>query len=137
MKIDRLTKIAELRLKGIDESITPLEITAAVTEIGGCEIEEVRVGDKRMSPAGVETAWLKCPLSAANRIVAVERMQIGWALVTVQLLDNRPLQCYKCLEGDRVRQRCPNDVDKNRQCYRCGSIEHEARNCGERIQCPV
>lgn len=46
VKVDRPTKMAELRLKGMDESVTPLEIAAAVAKIGGCEIEEVRVGDK-------------------------------------------------------------------------------------------
>lgn len=104
---------------------------------GGCEPEEVKVGDIQMSPNGISTVWVRCPLYAANKVVAADRIQIGWALVEAQLLDNRPLQCFKCLEGGHVRERCPNNMDRSRLCYRCGAEGHEAKSCRETAHCTV
>ncbi|KMQ85265.1 gag-pol polyprotein [Lasius niger] len=134
VRVKRPTKMAELRLRGLEDSITPQEIATAVAINGGCEPEEVKVGDIQMSPNGISTVWVRCPLYAANKVVAADRIQmgwIGWTLVAAQLLDNRPLQCFKCLEGGHVRKRCPNNVDRSRLCYRCGAEGHEAKSCRE------
>ncbi|KMQ85415.1 putative 50 kda protein in type i retrotransposable element r1dm [Lasius niger] len=90
-----------------------------------------------MSPNGVSTAWVKCPLAAANKIVDLGKIQIGWAIATAQLLDARPLQCFKCLEGGHVRARCPNTADRSQQCYRCGKDDHKAKECREAASCTV
>lgn len=81
--------------------------------------------------------WVRCPLTTANKIATATQMKIGWALVRVELLDNRPLQCYKCLEGGHVRQRCPNKIDRSDRCYRCGESGHTARKCEAALKCPV
>lgn len=99
--------------------------------------EEIKVGDIRMSPGGVSTVWVRYPLSAANKIAAAEKIQIGWAIVGVQLLESRPLQCFKCMEGGHVQQRCPNKTDRSRMCYRCGQAGHEAKDCREIPNYPI
>ncbi|XP_029178739.1 serine/arginine-rich splicing factor RS2Z33-like [Nylanderia fulva] len=53
------------------------------------------------------------------------------------MLEARPLQCYKCLEGGHVRARCPNNTDRSGRCYRCGEKGHAARNCTADVKCPV
>ncbi|KMQ89094.1 gag-pol polyprotein [Lasius niger] len=139
-RVDRPTKMAEIRLRGLEKSITPLKIATSVALSGGCEVEEIKVGNIQMSPMEWGTAWAKCPLTAANKIAAAERIKIGWAIVGVQLLENRPLslqQCYKCLEGGHVRQRCPNKEDRSKQCFQCGKEGHEARFCREKAECPI
>lgn len=73
VRVDRPTKMAELRLRGLEESITPREIAAAIARNGKCEAEEVKVGDNQMSPNGVSMAWVKCPLAAAYKIVDLEK----------------------------------------------------------------
>ncbi|XP_029160219.1 DNA-binding protein HEXBP-like [Nylanderia fulva] len=64
-------------------------------------------------------------------------MRIGWAIVRAEILEARPLQCYKCLEGGHVRARCPNNVDRSGRCYRCGQDGHAAKNCTADVKCPV
>lgn len=51
---------------------------------------------------------------------------MGWAACRVNLLEARPLQCYKCLELGHVQQRCPSAADRSKCCYRCGGEGHVA-----------
>lgn len=52
VRIERSTKMAELRLKGLEESISAAEIQESVAREGGCNKSDVKVGDMRMSPNG-------------------------------------------------------------------------------------
>lgn len=45
-------KLAEIRVTGIDDSITPDEVKEAIAGFGGCSAGEVRVGKLNRSPAG-------------------------------------------------------------------------------------
>lgn len=137
VKIQRPTKMAEIRLRGLDESIRAPEIVKAIAATGGCFEEEVQLGEIRRSPAGTGIVWARCPLVAANAILKTARIQIGWAVVRVELLEARPLQCFKCLEGGHVRARCPNAIDHSGKCYRCGEEGHAARHCEAAVNCPV
>ncbi|XP_036145405.1 uncharacterized protein LOC118646495 [Monomorium pharaonis] len=93
--------MAELRVRDLDDSATREEIAAAVCDVGKCAEGEVRVGAVRGAYDGLSIAWIRCPVAAANKIAAVGRVTVGWALCCVQLLAARPLQCYKW--GARAR----------------------------------
>ncbi|XP_029158606.1 uncharacterized protein LOC114933029 [Nylanderia fulva] len=137
VKVERPTKSAEIRIRGLDDATTPQEIRRVISEIGECEEEGVKVGDIKRTPSGIGMVWARCPLTAANKIVTATQVRIGWAIVRVEMLANRPLQCYKCLEGGHVRQRCPNKEDRSDRCYRCGESGHEAKKCEAVFKCPV
>lgn len=96
VKVTRPVKMAELRVRDLDDSIRPDELKYVVTEIGGCHENEVRVGPIRRNVDGLGIAWVKCPLTAANKILEKRRLQIGWANARVQMLDVHPLQCFRC-----------------------------------------
>lgn len=83
------------------------------------------------------TVWVRCPLTTANQLSAKGHLKIGWALVRVELLENRPLQCYRCLEGGHVRARCPNNTDRSGNCYRCGQDGDMAKDCMAPVLCVV
>ncbi|XP_029157952.1 uncharacterized protein LOC114930356 [Nylanderia fulva] len=116
VRVARPTKMAEMRLRGLDESIRAPKVIKAIASNGGCEAEEIHLGEIRKTPGGIGIVWVRCPLKAANRIMGTAKMQIGWALVRAEILDTRPLQCYKCLEGGHVRARCPNNIDRSNKC---------------------
>lgn len=137
VRIHRPTKMAELRIRGLDESASPLEIREAIAALGNCVQEDVTVGDVKRSSNGTDMAWVRCPLTAANQLSLKGQIKVGWALARVDLLENRPLQCYKCLEGGHVRARCPNNVDRSGKCYRCGQEGHIARECTAPISCTL
>ncbi|XP_029176112.1 uncharacterized protein LOC114944390 [Nylanderia fulva] len=131
--------MAEVRLTGLEKSITLAEVVEAIVAFGKCEQEKIQTGDIKISPNGLGSLWARCPLVAANRLMADNggRIKIGWGHVQVTLLEERPLQCYKCLEGEHVRQRCPNRADRSNQCYRYGREGHVAKECKEDFNCPV
>ncbi|XP_029176116.1 uncharacterized protein LOC114944398 [Nylanderia fulva] len=139
VRISRPVKMAEIRILGLEESIALTEVVEAIATFGKCEQEEIQTGDIKISPNGLGSLWARCPLVAANRLVTGGggRIKIGWGHVQVTLLEQRPLQCYRCLEGGHVRQRCPNRTDRSNQCYCCGREGHVAKECSEDFNCPV
>ncbi|XP_029171352.1 uncharacterized protein LOC114940769 [Nylanderia fulva] len=132
VRIQRPTKTAELRIRGLDESVTPSEVREAIAKGGNCEEEEVSVGEIKTTPNGIKMAWVRCPIKAANIVAKKAKIQVGWAQAKVEILEDRLLQCYKCLEGGHVRARCPNKADRSGKCYRCGQESHEAKTCKAR-----
>lgn len=137
IRVARPIKTAELRVKDLDDSVTAGEVSGAVAESGGCPAEEVRAGAVSRAPNGLGTVWVRCPLTAANKIAAMGRIRVGWASARVELLGVRPLQCFRCLEGGHVRRNCPSSADRSGRCYRCGAEGHIARECRAPPKCPV
>lgn len=67
IKVARPVKIAEIRIRDLEESLTIDEIALAVATAGDCKREDVRVSPNiRWAVNGLGTAWIKCPLSSAN-----------------------------------------------------------------------
>lgn len=85
--VQRPVKMAELRLRGLDDSITTLEVLEAVARTGGCEVEEIHLGEIKKTPGGMGVIWIRCPLKAANQIMQTAQMRIGWALTRAELLE--------------------------------------------------
>lgn len=137
VKVEVPTKMTELRVKDLDDSVTKEELAQAIAMAGGCDVTSIRVGDIRAAPSGMRTAWVKCPLLAGRQIAAQGRVAVGWARARVDALEARPLQCFRCLEGGHVRKRCPNSVDRSSRCYRCGGEGHSSRHCEGKLSCPV
>lgn len=137
IRVARLIKTVELRIKDLDDSVTAGEVAQAVAESGDCLVADVKTGAVSWAPNGLGTIWVKCPLTAANKIAVAGRIKVGWASTRVELLDVRPLQCFKCLERGHVRQNCPNTVDRSSLYYRCGMEGHKARECRAPPKCPI
>jgi hypothetical protein len=87
-------KMAELRETGLEDSITPEEVAAAVAVTGGCQTAEVSVGVIRSAHWGLGSVWLRCPLTAARKIGSSSgggrdalggRLHIGWSAARVTL----------------------------------------------------
>ncbi|RLU15159.1 hypothetical protein DMN91_012153 [Ooceraea biroi] len=64
------------------------------------------------------TAWVQCPLAAANSVAAAGYLRLGWTMVRVELLRSRPTQCFKCWHFGHVRSKCTATVDRDRNCFR-------------------
>lgn len=137
VRVARPCKQAEIRLYGLDDSVTSAEVAAAVATASGCAAEAVATGDVRMSPGGLGTAWVRCPTGVARRLAVEGRVVVGWAEAKVQPLRPRPLQCFRCLEPGHVRGRCKSAVDRSGRCFRCGSEDHIARACTAALKCPL
>jgi len=132
--VTRPQKTAEIRVRDLEDSISADEIAAVLAERGGCHPEEIRVGPIQMTPNGMGSAWMKCPVTAANTVVRGGPLTIGWTRVKVEMLPERPLRCYKCWGKGHVRATCTSEEDRTGACYRCGQNGHAARDCRAPVQ---
>ncbi|KOB72329.1 Gag-like protein, partial [Operophtera brumata] len=137
VRIVRPVKMAELRLKDLDDSVTPEEVAAAVAKAGSCSVDDVRVGDIRRLPTTLGTVWVRCPLVAVRKLAAAKHVVVGWVSARVDYLTSRPLQCFRCLEYGHVRSMCQSTVDRGNLCYACGEPGHLASKCTRPRRCPL
>ncbi|KOC61209.1 hypothetical protein WH47_06695 [Habropoda laboriosa] len=78
IKIARPSKKLEIRITGLDDSVTSKEVAVDVSSAGQCPEGEVMVVEIRFSPYRIGACWAKCPLTAARKIVSTGRIQISW-----------------------------------------------------------
>lgn len=127
----------ELRIVGLEESISKEEIGWAIEEEGGCERKDIRIGEIKRTRRGMGVVWVQCPLKVAITIANKKKIKIGWTIVGVTLLKARPLQCYRCWHYGHVKDRCRSQVDRSRCCFQCGSEGHSAAMCSNVVKCAI
>lgn len=134
--VSRPEKTADIRLTGLDESVTESEVEAAIRKVTG-SLGQIKLGQIRFTAAGTGTLWVRCTVAAANKLSLEGRLLVGWVAARVHLLEPRPVQCFRCLERGHTRQRCPVEHDRSGLCYRCGQPDHLAAGCSAKPECPV
>nr|BAA19775.1 Gag protein [Bombyx mori] len=135
--VSRPTITAAVRLSGLDESISREELVAEVARIGECPPDIVKVGEIKMGPGGTGQVLVRCPIAGVKKILAVNKLRIGWSVLRVQLLEARRLQCYRCHALGHVSARCPSSVDRSGECYRCGQTGHKSAGCALTPHCTI
>ncbi|XP_045540354.1 axoneme-associated protein mst101(2)-like [Papilio machaon] len=134
--VSRPTKMSELIVAGLDDSVTKEEVVAAVAAKGGCAANCVKVGTLRQERSGLFAVWVSCPVEAAKRVVE-GKLLVGWVSARVKLLERRELRCFRCLHSGHVKARCTAEVDRGLQCYRCGQLGHRAAECNAAPHCTL
>nr|XP_012235911.1 PREDICTED: uncharacterized protein LOC105680057 [Linepithema humile] len=137
VRLRKPTKNSQIKLTGIDDSITALEIRNILAEISKCSPDSISCSPVRFIRGGLGIAYVRCPIAAAVSILEAERINIGWTTIKVEPVDPKPLQCFKCLATGHTLQRCPEPKDRRACCYKCGETDHKASECGNRVKCPV
>lgn len=136
-RVVRPTVKGEIRLVGLDDSVTVEEVICVIAQNGECNQDEVKVGTIRPMINGLHTVWIQCPLAAAIRVANQKKIKIGWTLARVDLLEARPVQCFKCWKFGHVRLACTTKDDYSGLCFRCGGAGHLARNCNLSPSCKL
>ncbi|KAL4707444.1 hypothetical protein ACJJTC_008629 [Scirpophaga incertulas] len=98
--VSRPVKCAEVRISGLDDSVTEADVRAAIARVGGCPEDAVRVGGLRFNPYTLGSIWAKCPIPAAKAIGS-NKLLIGCTSARVTLLDPRPMRWAP--QGPRAR----------------------------------
>ncbi|CAG4935877.1 unnamed protein product [Colias eurytheme] len=136
IKVSRPVKMADVRVSGLDASITMNDLKEAVAVKGGCPAEQIRVSQLQKDRSGLYAAWVNCPITAAKNI-AETRFLVGWVAARVKVQKPRVLRCYRCLEVGHVANRCTSECDRSQLCYRCGQPDHKAVNCTAKPNCTI
>lgn len=129
IRISQPTTKADLKISGLDESVTKEEIADIITDLDKCNPDNIIADNIRWMANGLGTIWVRCPASTANRIAASGKIKIGWTIAKVEILPSRPLQCFKCWNYGHVRYSCTSTIDRSNHCYRCGSSTHRVKSC--------
>ncbi|XP_013161869.1 PREDICTED: uncharacterized protein LOC106113582 [Papilio xuthus] len=135
--IARPSKLVDLRISGLDETVTQEEVATKVATVGGCSPSAVKVGLIRPSFWGGGSALVKCPATAAKAAVTIGKVAIGWSMATINAVKARPLRCYKCMLLGHTRALCPTEVENGQLCFRCGEAGHKAAACEAPCKCAV
>jgi len=136
-KISRPNIKGEIKLTGLDESISTNDVREAIASEGPCKSSDITVGQIGRNRYGDGIVWAKCPKAAALALAEKKKLQIGWSRVTVELLPNRPIQCHKCWSLGHVRSNCRSNKDYTGRCFRCGEKDHKVDECKNRVKCVI
>lgn len=136
-EVTRPTIKGEIIISGFDDSVTTDDIFEVVGSIGGCRNEQIKVGNIRRLPNGNSLVWVQCPVEAAILVAEKKRLRIRWTTARVELLQKRPIQCYKCWRKGHIRNNCTFKEDYSKMCFRCGSSGHPAKICKAEVKCRV
>ncbi|KMQ90418.1 hypothetical protein RF55_9831 [Lasius niger] len=131
------TTFGEMRLIGLDDTISTKEVVEFITKEGNCDKDDVKVGRIQPMRNGLNTIWARCPLAAATIIASRKKVRMGWTFAKIELLKTRPIQCFKCWGYGHVRYACKTDVDRSRSCFNCGEEGHSLRDCRLPPRCVV
>ncbi|KMQ81825.1 putative 50 kda protein in type i retrotransposable element r1dm [Lasius niger] len=127
--------MAELRIIGIDDTITCEDIVQTIVKISGCRVSEVRTGPIRIAGRGMGTVWVRCPLTAANKLAEMGKIKVGWFSARVEMLPGRKLHCFRCLRPGHAKGQCTAEEDFSNRCYNCSDIGHKLQVCINKSFC--
>nr|XP_012145702.1 PREDICTED: uncharacterized protein LOC100883183 [Megachile rotundata] len=130
-------KTGELRLVGLDESITPKDVAEALAKSGECQASDMKVGEIRQIANGMGTLWARYPLTALQKIEAARRVRVGWSSARIEILEARSLRCFRCLHKGHTARKCTEKEDRSGRCYTCGAEVHKAASCTNKLKCPL
>lgn len=138
IKVSRPMKKVQMRLSGIDDSVTAFEIRNELSRAGECPIGSISCSEIKFWRGNLGTVWAECPMKAALKIKeASENITVGWSRIRIELLKPRPIQCYRCLAAGHTFQKCPSEKDRKTCCRKCGQEGHFAAWCKNPVNCPV
>lgn len=135
--VRRPIRQARLRLSGMDDSVTVDEVISTMANAGSCSEEDIRAGELRLGYNGLNQIFVQMPLAAALKIADHRRIRMGWSSVRVDLLRERPSQCYKCWDFGHVRGTCRSTIDYTGRCFGCGGVGHSVKDCTAELRCLV
>ncbi|KAI8433045.1 hypothetical protein MSG28_013905 [Choristoneura fumiferana] len=136
-EVTRPTKLVDLKVTGLDETVGREELAIALAKLGGCASDKIKIGGIRSSAWGQGSALVRCPAVAAKAIATAGKVPVGWVVAAVKPVEALPMRCYKCMALGHTRALCPSEAEHGLKCFRCGIEGHLAATCEAVTKCAV
>ncbi|XP_050355261.1 uncharacterized protein LOC126776681 [Nymphalis io] len=131
------TMKVDLRVTGLDDSVTREKLIAAVARERSCPVEAIRCGEMSRGPGYMGIARVTCPIAVAKKLSDSGRLLVGWSPARVHVLEQRPLRCFKCMGLGHTKALCPSRAERAGLCFRCGVDGHKSAGCTGKLRCAV
>ncbi|XP_053698702.1 uncharacterized protein LOC128745650 [Sabethes cyaneus] len=135
-QVKALSQETIVEAKNLDEVTTESEVKAVLTraEYLGDVPMSIRL---RKAYDSTQTASIRLPIEAANRLLKVDRVKIGWAVVSFRAIPREPKEmarCFKCMDFGHQARNCPGP-DRSKLCRKCGNEGHVVKDCNKQPRC--
>jgi len=138
VRVSRPMKSVKIRITGLDDSVTSKNAEEELAKKCERPPSDFKVGDVKRMTSRLGSCWVRCPVDADKMLMAAQRITVEWSSCKMALLPAHGLQCYKYLEAGNVQSKCTSPVDRSGCCYRCGAVDHKAKECcSVRLDCPA
>ena len=81
----------------------------------------------RKSYSVTQTSNVTLPVIAPNKLLQRGKLRIGWINCRVRL---RTIKYYRCHQSGHQTKDYKSEVDRSKQCFRCGNERRKAGHCG-------
>lgn len=123
--------------KDMDEVTTKSDICDAIrTLLGEADLTEENVVSLRRAYGNTQTAIISMPTVDAEKLLMAGKVRIGWVNCRIRKQE-RPVQCFRCLEFDHLARNCKSKIDRSKMCRKCGTDGHNAKDCKEDPVCAL
>lgn len=93
----RPTKRVNVRITGLDDSISKDKLLTAVASKGDCSPADVRVREIYMVGPSLGRSHVSLPVAAAKSLVEGGPLSVRWSWARVRVLEQKPLRCFRCI----------------------------------------
>lgn len=130
-----LSQEVVVECKDLDEITTEEELRIAITEQCNLNVPmQIRI---RKAFGGTQTAAIRLPVDAANKLMETGKIKVGWSVCTLRITPRVTKQmerCFRCMEFGHQARNCKGP-DRSKMCWKCGGNGHVARDCTEQPRC--
>lgn len=123
-----------ITLSNVEEDISEDEVRETIAKITDSDPKNIRIATFRPLLRGYKSTTAYMPRAAAEKIIAMKRVKLGWTLCQVREKLNPP-NCSRCQRFGHTVRTCKEKDTLNRRCFKCGQEDHISRNCTNNEKC--
>lgn len=124
-----------VEIRDIEGSCTKEEVLAAIIRATELREEEVTIQLTNPNLRDQRRAFVSVPASGASRLLAQERIKIGWVSCRMRHLEEMK-RCFRCFGPGHTQWNCKGpDRKGSGLCIRCGEKGHILKQCTNPPKC--
>lgn len=121
-------------ISGMDPTIEEEEVKQAIAAVAKMKETDIDIKSVREGRYGEKTVIAEVPREQIMPLIGKKRLKIGWMEGTVkERIDI--VRCFRCLEHGHKTLECKAQVDRSRDCIKCGRTGHKSKECINTDRC--